>query len=261
MPIFSSLYGSRLDRELATDDSTILFTSARRKSAINEGQEEFAKLTKCLQRRSSVTLTGGQAEYDLNSSVVIPGEDFMEWGVEQVEFRYVNASSQVTHLVGPDLPRRTVKWLDDNESGWRDSTVASSIEQHPAMYYDRVAGPSYFLGFWPTPSTGSSASMEAFVPYVARPAPMTSDTNEPFTVNSSVRRDLRVYHQALVHYAAHQLEKLRADKQASESQLQRFLGYVAQYLQAMRVKGGTHVTAARNYFGGRRDWRGLDPRR
>ena len=32
-----------------------------------------------------------------------------------------------------------------------------------------------------------------------------------------------------VHYAAHQLEKLRRDEQASDRQLQKFLGYVQQY--------------------------------
>ena len=90
--------------------------------------------------------------------------------------------------------------------------------------------------------------MEAFVTYQARPAAMTSDTNEPFMVNSSVRTDLRVYHQALVHYAAHQLEKLRRDDQASDRQFQKFMGYVQQYLQAMRRKGGTTLTFVRDYF-------------
>ena len=48
MTLFSSLYSARLDRELGTDDSTVLFTTARRKAAINEGQAEFADLTECL---------------------------------------------------------------------------------------------------------------------------------------------------------------------------------------------------------------------
>ena len=42
----------------------------------------------------------------------------------------------------------------------------------------------------------------------------------PFTFNSSVRTDLNTYHQGLVHYAAHQMEKLRKDDQASDRQRQ-----------------------------------------
>jgi hypothetical protein len=86
------------------------------------------------------------------------------------------------------------------------------------------------------------------VPYVAFPAPLSSDTSEPFTVNSSVRTDLRPYHQALVHYAAHSLEKLRRDDQASDRQLQKYQGYVARYLSNKRVKGGRAVTQAVAYF-------------
>ena len=262
MAVFSSLYGSWLDHELATDDSTILFTTARRKAAINKGQDEFARLTKCLPRRSSVTLTGGTAEYDLHSTTVIPSGDFMEWAPFGVEFRYTDASSNVTVLAGDDdLPRRDVKWLHTYEPGWQISTVASSIQQQPTCWYERIDGPARFLGFYPVPSTGSSAVMEAFVTYQARPTAMTSDTNEPFTVNSSVRTDLRVYHQALVYYAAHQLEKLRADSQKSAQHLQMFLGYVTQYLQAMRVKSGQTLTMARSYFAPRQDASASDPRR
>ena len=90
--------------------------------------------------------------------------------------------------------------------------------------------------------------MTALVPYVARPAVMTSDTNEPFQIGATVRGDLRDYHQALVHFAAHQLEKLRRDDQASDRQLQKFLGYVSRYFQNTRRKGGQVLTLARNYF-------------
>jgi hypothetical protein len=105
--------------------------------------------------------------------------------------------------------------------------------------------------------------MTAVVPYIARPLPVTSDTQEPFTVSGRVRGDLRPYHMAPVHYAAHQLEKLRRDDQASDRQFQKFMGYVTSWLQEHRVKGGTTVTFARNYFSrsGRGTDRGTDPRR
>jgi len=90
--------------------------------------------------------------------------------------------------------------------------------------------------------------MKALVPYVAKPPVMSNSTSEPFTVSGSVRADLRMYHQASVHYGAHQLEKLRRDDQASDRQLQRFLSYVTRYMQSMRQKGGTALTFARTYF-------------
>ena len=248
MTIFSSLYGERLSRELGTDDSTNLFTTARRKSAINEGQTEFAEVTECLLRRSTITLTGGTAEYDLTSTAVIAAGDFVRFAQEQVVVTYTDASSNVQVLSGDTLPRRDLDWLNRYEPGWQVSTVASTTMQLPAIYYERMEGGARFLGFWPTPSTGSSASMTATIPYLAAPTTLTNDTAEPFTVNSSLRTDLRWMHQALVHYAAHQLEKFRKDDQASDRQLQKFLGYVTRYVQGVRRKGGSNLTTAKNYF-------------
>lgn len=245
---FSSLYTARLDEELGSDDATVLFTTARRKAAVNKGVQEFAELTECFTRESTVTLTGGTAEYDVNSSLVIPGEDFVRLAKQQVEFRYVDASSNLTVLTGDDLPRRDLDWLNRYSPGWQTSTVASSVMQWPEVYYEREADGARYLGFSPVPSTGSSASMTAIVPYVARPPILTSDTSEPYQVGSKVRRDLRDYHQASVHYAAHQLEKLRKDDAASDRQLQKFLGYVTRWAQNHRIKGGTSLTMARNYF-------------
>lgn len=259
MANFSTLTGRLLDQELGTDDSTQLFTTVRREAAINDGQREFARLTECLKVRSSVTLTGGTAEYDLNSTAILPSLRFQQWQAVPVEFRYVDASSQVTVLAGEDLPRVTVDWLHRYEPGWRTSTVASTTAQTPSYWYERIDGPARFLGFTPVPSTGSSASMEAFVSYIGQPDELSSTGAEPFTVNSSVRTDLRPYHQALVHYGAHQLEKLRRDDQASDRQLQKFLGYVAQWFREHRMRGGTHITPARSYFSRRGDL-GSDPR-
>ena len=261
MTAFSSLYGARLNRELGTDDVTVLFTTALRKSAINEAQEEFAEITECLQRQTSVTITGGTAEYNLNSTAVIPGGDFLRFSKEQVQVRYTDASSNVTLLTGLDLPLRQVGWLNIYTPGWQLSTVASSVQQFPSAYYERMDGGNRYLGFTPVPSTGSSASMEAIVPYLARPTPLSSDTSEPFTVNSSVRADLRTYHQALVHYAAHQLEKLRRDDAASDRQLQRFLTYVSRFLGTMRTKGGRQARLLRTFMTTRSSDRGTDPRR
>ena len=263
MTIFSSLYGTRLDRELGTDDSTVLFTTARRKSAINEGQEEFADLTECLQRTSTYVLgTGGSVkEFDLNSTVVIPDGDFVRFSKEQVQFVFTDTTGTPQILAGDDLPRRDVEWLNRYVPGWQDSSVASTVAQLPQMYYERMDGGARYLGLYPTPSTSAGDSAKVIIPYVARPTPLTSDTQEPYTVGSASRSDLRLYHQALVHYAAHQLEKLRRDDQASDRQFQKFMAYVERFKAGMRKKGGQVLTTARNYFNVRGRDRGMDPRR
>lgn len=260
MTVFSSLYGARLDRELATDDSTVLFTTARRKAAINEGQEHFADITECLTRESTIAITGGTREYNLLSTAVLATGDFVRFSKEQVQFRYTDASSYTTVLAGDDLPRRDVEWLNRFRPGWRGSTFTSSLAQTPTAYYLRADGGNLYLGFDPTPCTGSSASADVIVPYLARPTAMTSDTHEPFTVNSTLRTDLRIYHQALVHYAAHQLEKLRGEWEKSDRQLQTFLGYVTRFLANARVKGGRVATYARDYWAVRGRDVGTDPR-
>lgn len=258
MTQFSTLYGSRLDEELGTDDASVLFTTARRKAAINRGVSEFAELTECLLRKSTIAISGGTGEYDLNSTLLIADGDFVRLTKQQVEFRYVDASSNETVLAGDDLPRRDVDWLNRYSPGWQTSTVASSVMQMPEFFYERMDGGHRYLGLTPIPSTGSSASAKVIVPYVARPAVLTSDTSEPYTVGGFVRADLRDYHQASVHYGAHQLEKLRRDDQASDRQLQKFLGYVQRYVQNARIKGGQAVTMARNYF--KTQAQGTDPR-
>lgn len=257
---FSSLYTGRLDRELGTDDSTTLFTTARRKAAINEAQEEFNEQTECFLRSSTFTIMGGTAEYNLNAAAVIASQDFVRFAKEPVRFIYTDASSFVTVLEGDNLVRRDIDWLNKYQPSWQLSTVAATVMQLPEFYYVREEGGFSYLGFTPVPSTGSSASAVAVVPYLARPTAMTSDTSEPYQVGANVRTDLRPYHQALVHFAAHQLEKLRRDDQASDRQLQKFLGYVARYLQNSRVKNGNIVTFAKNYFRARRNEDRVDPR-
>jgi hypothetical protein len=239
--IFSSLYSARLDEELHTD-STVLFTKARRKNAINRGIAQFAELTECFVKWSTVVVTSTAAEYDLNT--VIASTDFQRLAKTPIEFYYTDASSNVTILAGQDdLPHRDLKWLDDNEPGWRNSS-ASSVQQLPSLTYLRPDGAAFNLGFWPPPSTGSSASMKALIPYVAKPPVLVSDTNVPY----SGRVDLEIWHQAPVHFAAHALEKLRPDDQASQAQLQQFLGYVSRYVQNTRKKGGQVIQQVKRYF-------------
>lgn len=251
MTQFSSLWQRLLTQELGTDDSTQLFTDARRQAGINDGIAEFADLTECFVRVSSQTWPGGTLEIDLNSTTVIADGDFVRLAAKQSpEVQYTDASSNVQIIAGDDLRQVDVAWLHRFEPGWRTSTVASSVSQLPQRFYVRPDGGSLYFGLWPTPSTGSSASIKVLIPYVAKP-PVLQSTDasvEPYTLTSIARADLRIYHKACVHYGAHQLEKLRRDDQASDRQLQRFLGYVTRYLQSMRQKGGTALTFTRTYF-------------
>jgi hypothetical protein len=244
MTTFSSLYTTYLTHELGTEDSTNLFTDTRRKIALKQGIQQFCDLTECLARTVTLTVTSTAFEYDLNAN---PG-DFSRLAANQsVVFQYTNASSQTTTLAGhDDLPQWTVANLDQYDNGWRDSSVSTSM-QLPSKWYLRPDGSALWLGFTPPPSSGSSASMLTKVPYVPF-VNNISTTLEPFNYNSSVRADLRPYHMAPVHFAAHQLEKLRRDDQASDRQLQKFMGYVQRYTQAMRQKGGTTLKSSRLYF-------------
>ena len=245
MPVFSSLYTTYLTQELGSEDSTILFTDSRRKRAVKDGIAQFADLTECLARTYTLTVTSTAYEYDLNAI-----GDFARMAANQdIAFQYTDASSNLTVVAGrTDLPMRTVAYLDNYEPGWRQSSVSTSM-QLPSATYLRPDGPALWLGFTPPPSSGSSASMLAKVPYVPYLASSAvSTTTEPWTINSSARTDLRPYFMAPVHYAAHQLEKLRRDDAASDRQLQKFIGYVQRYLSDKRQKGGTVLTHARQYF-------------
>ena len=68
------LYADRLDYELGTNDSAVLFTTARRKASINDGLREFADLTECWVRASTIVCSNGVAQYNLHSTVNVPGE-------------------------------------------------------------------------------------------------------------------------------------------------------------------------------------------
>lgn len=249
MATFGDLYSSALHQELGTDDSTQLFTDARRKKAINAGVLAFADLTECYTRESTVTCSNGVGEYNLNSSVNIAGEDFSRLsGKQRPEFRLVSSgaatAASTRYTAGENFERRDVQWLDQYEPGWRDSTGDT-----PAFYYERMDGGRRVIGLYPPPRIGSSESGFLRIPYVAQPPGLTVDTVVPFTsTDGNVRGDIVPYHQAFAHYGASELEKLRKDWQASATQMQIFLGYVSRFMQSLKPKGGTTIKHARSYF-------------
>lgn len=248
------LSGEWLNLELRTDDTAVLFTSTRRVQAVNDGMAEFAELTECYIRQSTVVCSCNTAEYNLTSSAVL-STDFVRFAAQGAEYHHLSSGSSGETLVvaGDDFPRRDIEWLNRYEPGWRTST--SPVEL-PASYYLRADGGSYLLGLSQRPDIGSSETGKVLLPYVARPVPMTSTGDVPFTVGGVTRSDLIPFHRALVHYAAHQLEKLRGDDQASDRQFAKFQAFVQRWTEKARPKGGGFVTMARNYL---RDARRQNP--
>ena len=253
---FSELFTDRLDEELGTDDSTRLFTTARRKEGINEGLRQFADLTECFTKESSFTCSNGVREYDVLSTVNTTAGDFIRLSDQQPEYRLVSSNStaigSTQHTAGDDFRYTTVQWLDQYEPGWRNSTGNT-----PRYYYRRNQGGKSLFGMYPPPKIGSSEVGTLRVPYVARPSSLSSDTDVPFKDAAlEDRNDLEPYHQAFSHYGAFRLEKLRVQPQESANQYQAFLTFVTRFLSRQQPKGGTTAKTVRNYFGEVRARRG-----
>lgn len=243
MATFENLWRTRLDVEL-NSVSTQLFTVARRKQAVNDGAVEFADLTECLIRQSSVTCSCNVTEYNLLTAVT-GSTDYVRLAKQGVEYLRTDSNGRLTQLAGDDFYERPVEWRNRQDPNWRESTTPTIT---PTGYYIRPDGGNLYIGLTDPPKIGSSEAAEIRVPYVAQPAVMTSSSAEPFTVNSSVRTDLRVYHQALPHFAAYRLLPLQGKVQEAQAQLQIFLSYVTRYQQAQRPRGGQTVMLNRNYF-------------
>lgn len=240
---FGHMWSSAITQELGTADSTKLFTDARRQQAIDNGVLAFADLTECSKRQSTITTSNAVREYDLLSTVNVPGGDFLRLTKQSPEFQFTDSNGNVSYVTGADFPLRDLNWLNQYQPGWRQSTGGT-----PTAYYLREDGGSLYFGFDTPPTIGSSESAKVLLPYLARPSTMSASTAIPFTVGTQVRTDLEPYHQAPVHYAAYELEKLRVNEEASKTQWQLFLNFVERYLRSMRPRGGQTIRQARSYF-------------
>lgn len=244
--IFERLYTSELDLALNASDSQVLFTTARRKQAINDAEAEFAALTECYQRRSTLAVSCNTAEYVLSTI-----SDFARISAQGLaEYHHTSSGgssiARFTQLAGPDFERNDELWQNRFNIGWRQSTTPVDF---PTGYYIRTDGGQTILGLIEPPDVGSSDTVRLIVPYVARPRGMTSSGDVPFTDSNSVSRtDLTEYHQGLVHYAAYKLLPLQGRLPEAQGQLQLFMGYVARYQGNSRPRGGQHVTVARSYL-------------
>ena len=243
MATFLELYGERLHRELGSSDTAALFTTARRKAAVNEAQLEWVKQTESFLRQGSVTLADGVREYDLEAAGVISAGDFLWLASQGAEYVFTDTNSTITYTTGDDFPRIDVSTMNRDDAGWRNVAAART----PSSYYLREDGGTTILGIAPKPAIAIGESATVTLPYVAKPTDMTADADEPFTVSSNIKTILRPWHQALVHYAAALLEPLRKNYAAETRQRNLFAAQVADYLQRHRAKGGGRIRFARNY--------------
>jgi hypothetical protein len=251
MPTLGNLAKVRLTVEL-NDASTILYTTALRHQYLNDGQDEFADQTECLTRDSTITCSSGVSEYSLLAST-----DFVRLAKQGVEFLHTSSNGTLTQAAGDDFPEWPIQLQNRLNPGWRGSTTPVRI---PSAWYRRQDGGGLRIGLFDPPAVGSSETAVLKVPYVIQAQAMASTTAYPFTLNSTVRTDLAVYHKALAHYAAHKLLPLIGDTQGSLAQLQLFQSYVDRYKGTTRPRGGQMVTYATNYLqrarrGGDDDWR------
>ena len=244
-PSFSDLYDDALHIELGTNDTSVLFTTPRRKHAINEGIRQFADITECLTRQSTIHCTNASREFNLNSTLVIASADFLRVAAQGPVFQVSDSNGIQQTIAGDDFPQRAIPYLDAADEGWRSTNTGT-----PSGWYLRADGGALNFGL-DRPvglSTETTQTAKVILPYIANPSSMTGDTQVPFTFNGYARTDLMPYLQAAVHYAAHNLEKLRKDKEASDVQLQKFMGYVQRYHAQRPKKGAKGVRAARSYF-------------
>lgn len=246
---FLTLYGTELDRELGSADRTALFTTQRRKDAINAAQLEWMERTQCTARQIRLALTDAVGEYDLDSL----SSDVVTLSAQGVTIEIVPATGATRYLEGDDLRVLSVEALDQEVPGWRSVSAGT-----PTVQYTRTDGGRWYLGLHPKPSIPAGATWTALIGVVVIPTTLTADTDEPFTITGNPLRRLRPYHRALVHFAAYDLEKLRKDPARGGVQLQLFADYVTRYGAALRPKGGQVVRFVRNYRHGAP--RRLDPR-
>lgn len=246
---FVELYTTELDRELGSSQTT-LFTTARRKAAINAAQLEFVKRTECLKRTMSIDLEDETSEYDVSDTA----GDFGWLGKIGASIQITDSDDNVRYVQGEDLEETSIDRLNVERPGWR-SFAAST----PDRYYVDLEGGALNVGVTPAPSIDSGDSWVLSLPYIPIPTDLSSDDDEPFTVLNQPARRLRFWHRTLVHYAAYDLEKFRKDVQRGAAQLQLFEMEVQKYFAAMTPKTGSQVRLIRDYRASRRAVR-RDPR-
>lgn len=245
---FAELTGLELDRELGSADRSQLFTTTRRKAAVNAAQLEWVKRTECLRKETTIALVDATQEYDIEATI----SDFGWIAKQGVSIKIVSGTT-TRYIEGDDLRVIAVERLTVEEPGWR-AVVAGT----PTKLYQVRNGGAVNLGLHPKPSITAGDTWALLLPYVMVPTDMSADGDEPFTVAANPIKSLRMWHRALVHFAAFDLEKFRKDTGREQAQLQLFDAEVERFLANEKPKGGQAVRMARDY---RRPLTSMYPRR
>lgn len=228
---FVTLYGTELDRELGTADRVQRFTTLRRKAAVNAAQLQWVKDTECFTKETSVSLSDGVQEYDLEATIT----DLAWIAKEGVSIKIVSGSN-TRYIEGKDLEVTTVARLDVEEPNWRAVAAAT-----PQKRYQRRDGGRVFLGLHPKPSITGSDTWTALVRTVIIPDDMVNDSDEPFTLNSNPIKSMRPWHRALVYFAAFDLEKFRKDTAREQAMFQLYQAEVAKFTGMEKPKVGERI--------------------
>lgn len=239
---FSDLYNTDLTTELGSSDTSQRFTTVLRKRYVNEGQRVFNEQTGCFIRRATIPLTDNVSEYDLEAVGVISTTDYLRPSKTSASLKRVDAASNVAYTEGPDLPFKSEEELNQTRSGWRAETAST-----PECWTLRDDAGSSYVVLVPAPDVPSGETWTLLWPYVAVPADMSADGDEPYSVSSNTRTTLRPYHRAILHYAAAQCEKLRKNYEGVDRQMKFFAGVVAKYFTDQQPARGSKIRLSTNY--------------
>jgi len=244
---FVELYGDRLDDELGSSDRTQLFTTAKRKGYLNEGQRVFNEHVGCYVKRYALAVSDGTQEYEIEALVT----DFIRPSETTASLKMVGAST-TSYREGLDLTIVTEETLNNSDPNWRAASAGT-----PEFLYWRNDGGGRSIGFHPAPDVPAAETWTLLLPYVAQPPDMSGDTDEPWGA-SAPRITLRPYHRAVLVYAAAQLEKLRKNYEGFNRQLALFglnpatlqptgEGFLGKYVRDQQPKSGQSIRLATNY--------------
>ena len=235
---FKALYGEALDFELGSYDTTELFTTARRKLAVNRAQREFARLTQCYVREFEIPVVSGQGSYEIET---VTGDTFVNFSRRPTALLRTKGGQ----LTRTPLQRHDVPWLDLHKPGWRDTGTTGVPE---IVAYNPDGGLSVLV-LTPRPTVAAGETWSLWLSFLATPADMVSDTDVPFRHAADSLTSLEPYHWALAHFAASLMERLRKDTDAVEKQLTLFGAYVQDYSGSQRPRGShNRVGQQRDYL-------------
>jgi hypothetical protein len=236
---FADLYGEALNHELGSYDTTQLFTTVRRKAAINRAVKEFARLGKIsLSKEIVIPVVSGTTTYNLDTA---SANRFVAFGRPPLRVRQITTATGAKAVTS--LVVRSTAYLDEAMPGWRD-TASTGFPQ--AIAHDPVDGVNN-LRFTPIPSIPASETWELVVPIAANAADMVLDTEVPF----DGRPDIEPFHWGIAHFAAAILERLRKDPDAEKNQVTKFGAYVEDWTAKSTRPPGAHkrVLMQRDYLG------------